>query len=93
MYEPYVHSTGKNLMLPVPPWKHPQKVRDNWQAGPWDRAIQAKGLAILGQKPQGTPVVGIEDHFLGGGLSGSDSICVLRSHEFFRSSFRILSFR
>ena len=63
MYEPYVHSTGKNLMLPVPPWKHPQKVRDNWQAGPWDRAIQAKGLAILGQKPQGTPVVGIEDHF------------------------------
>jgi hypothetical protein len=63
MYEPYVHSTGKNLMLPVPPWKHPQKGRDNWQAGPWDRAIQAKGLAILGQKPKGTQVVGVEDHF------------------------------
>jgi hypothetical protein len=51
MYEPYVHSTGRNLMLNLPPWKHPQKLRDNWQAGPWDRMIQAKGLAVLGQKP------------------------------------------
>ncbi len=51
MYEPYVHSTARNLMLNLPPWKHPQKLRDNWQAGPWDRMIQAKGLAVLGQKP------------------------------------------
>ena len=50
MYEPYVHSTGKNLMLTLPPWLHPEKARDNWQAGPWDRVIQAKGLAILGQR-------------------------------------------
>jgi hypothetical protein len=50
MYEPYVHSTARNLMLNLPPWKHPQKLRDNWQAGPWDRMIQAKGLAVLGQK-------------------------------------------
>ncbi len=51
MYEPYVHSMARNLMLNLPPWRHPQKLRDNWQAGPWDRMIQAKGLAVLGQKP------------------------------------------
>jgi hypothetical protein len=61
MYEPYVHSTGKNLMLTLPPWRHPEKIRDNWQGGPWDRAIQAKGLAVLGQKPVHPP--GLEDHF------------------------------
>jgi hypothetical protein len=51
MYEPYVHSTAKNLMIALPPWRNPAKTRDNWQAGPWDRMIQAKGLAVLGQKP------------------------------------------
>ena len=51
MYEPYIHSTGTNLMLNLPPWMRPEKLRDNWQAGPWDRMIQAKGLAVLGQKP------------------------------------------
>lgn len=50
MYEPYGHSTAKNLMVTLPPWRHDTKTRDNWQAGPWDRAIQAKGLAVLGQK-------------------------------------------
>jgi len=60
MYEPYVHSTGQNLMLTLPPWLHPEKLRDNWQAGPWDRVIQARGLAVLGQKPV-TPVG--DDHF------------------------------
>jgi hypothetical protein len=62
MYEPYVYSTGRNLMLAIPPWQIPEKVRDNWQAGPWDRAIQAKGLAVLGQKPV-QPVIIVEDHF------------------------------
>ncbi len=61
MYEPYLHSMGKNLMLSLPPWKHPAKTRDNWQAGPWDRAIQAKGLAVLGQKP--VSFQSSEDHF------------------------------
>ena len=50
MYEPYVHSTARNLMVALPPWRHPAKTRDNWQAGPWDRMIQAKGLAVLGHK-------------------------------------------
>ena len=61
MYELYVHSTAKNLMLSLPPWKHPSRSKDNWQAGPWDRMIQAKGLAVLGQKPLATPQA--EDHF------------------------------
>jgi len=64
MYEPYVHSTGRNLMLTLPPWRFATKTRDNWQAGPWDKLIQSRGLAVLGQK-QVTPapsVVG-EDHF------------------------------
>jgi hypothetical protein len=65
MYEPYVHSTARNLMLTLPAWKHPEKTRDNWQAGPWDRVIQAKGLAILGQKTVLPPAMVStgEDHF------------------------------
>jgi len=64
MYEPYVHSTARNLMLTLPPWRFTEKTRDNWQAGPWDRMIQAKGLAVLGQKPV-TPrrPTATEDHF------------------------------
>jgi hypothetical protein len=61
MYEPYLHSTAKNLMVALPPWRHPTKMRDNWQAGPWDRMIQAKGLAVLGQKPVQSR--SNEDHF------------------------------
>src|SRR3982075_191311 len=68
MYEPYVHSTAQNLMLSLPPWKHGEKMRDKWQAGPWDRAIQAKSLEALGDKapsssskPSATSVT--EDHF------------------------------
>ncbi len=61
LYEPYLYSMGKNLMLTLPPWQRAEKQRDNWQAGPWDRAIQAKGLAVLGQKP--VTLLGSEDHF------------------------------
>jgi hypothetical protein len=64
MYEPYVHSTGKSLMLTLPPWKHPEKTRDNWQAGPWDRVIQAKSLGALAQKSAAPKVVvTLEEHF------------------------------
>lgn len=62
MYEPYVFATARNLMLTLPPWKHPEKLRDNWQAGPWDRLIQARGLAVLGQKTPLAPRVDGE-HF------------------------------
>jgi Ion channel len=61
MYEPYLHSMARNLMVALPPWQHPVKLRDNWQAGPWDRMIQAKGLAILGQKPVQPQIS--DDHF------------------------------
>jgi hypothetical protein len=64
MYEPYVHATGKNLMLTLPQWRLAEKKRDNWQAGPWDRLVQARGLAILGQKPSVPPRTAPgEDHF------------------------------
>ncbi len=61
LYEPYLYSTAKNLMITLPPWQAAEKTRDNWQAGPWDRIIQAKGLAILGQRP--LPPRVSEDHF------------------------------
>jgi len=65
MYEPYVDATSRKLMMTIPPWRHPEKTRDNWQAGPWDRIVQARGLAILGQKPQKALAQpgAVEDHF------------------------------
>ena len=64
MYEPYVHATGGNLLLKLPAWWHAEKARDNWQAGPWDRVIQARGLAGLsaGGQASAQGLVG-EDHF------------------------------
>lgn len=64
MYEPYVHATGKNLMLTLPAWRHVERTRDNWQAGPWDRLIQARGLAGVGARTQAQAQVPVgEDHF------------------------------
>ena len=50
------------MMMALPAWRTAEKTRDNWQAGPWDRLIQAKGLAVLGQKVR-TPGPTREDHF------------------------------
>jgi hypothetical protein len=44
LYEPYALALGRRLFITLPPWMHPEKKKDNWQAGPWDRAIQAKSL-------------------------------------------------
>jgi hypothetical protein len=61
MYEAYVHSIGRNLVLTLPPWRRVEKTRDNWQAGPWDRLIQAQGLIMAGRAQ---PVrQNVEDHF------------------------------
>jgi len=60
MYEPYVHAIARNMMMTLPPWRYAAKPRDNWQAGPWDRLVQARGLAVLGQRP---PTPRGEDHF------------------------------
>src|ERR1700680_1226066 len=45
LYEPYAVAIALNLSITLPPWIHAEKQKDNWQAGPWDRAIQARSLA------------------------------------------------
>jgi len=61
MYEPYAQALANNLLITLPPWMHAEKRRDNWQSGPWDRAIQAKGLATLGHAKHDQHRA--EDHF------------------------------
>lgn len=55
LYEPYAAALAQRLFIDLPPWIHAEKKRDNWQSGPWDRAIQAKGLA--------RPVRVLDEHF------------------------------
>ena len=56
MYEPYCEGLAQRLLLTVPAWiRAAETNKDNWQSGPWDRAIQAKGLAER--------VHVIDDHF------------------------------
>jgi hypothetical protein len=52
LYEPYALSMARNLFIDLPPWIHAEKRKDNWQAGPWDRAIQAKSLETLMRQRQ-----------------------------------------
>jgi len=61
LYEPYVLSMARNLYITLPPWIHAEKRRDNWEAGPWDRAIQAQALGGLRGKAPQPPR--FEDHF------------------------------
>jgi hypothetical protein len=60
-YEPYAQAIARNLLITLPPWVHPERRKDNWQAGPWDRAIQARGLGGLGGKAEHVPR--IDEHF------------------------------
>jgi len=55
LYEPYLHAMSHRLLLTLPPWIQAARRKDNWQSGPWDRAILAKGLA--------EKVRVVEDHF------------------------------
>ena len=55
LYEPYVHSLSRRLFVTVPPWIHSERKKDNWQGGPWDRAIQARALE--------RPSRAADDHF------------------------------
>jgi hypothetical protein len=55
LYEPYCYALGRRLLLDVPAWTGEEKKKDNWQGGPWDRAILAKGL--------GDRVHVIDEHF------------------------------
>ncbi len=61
LYEPYAQGVARNLLITLPPWIHPEKRRDNWQSGPWDRAIQARSLAslIVGQRQSHK----VDEHF------------------------------
>jgi hypothetical protein len=52
---------ARNLLITLPPWIHPEKTKDNWEAGPWDRAIQARSLAGLGHHAEG--IQKMDDHF------------------------------
>jgi hypothetical protein len=55
LYEPYVQAMARNLQITLPPWFHGEKQRDNWQAGPWDKAIQARSAVEHPQR--------MDDHF------------------------------
>lgn len=61
LYEPYAISIARNLLITLPPWIHPDKKKDNWEAGPWDRAIQARSLAGLGRRAE--RIRRADDHF------------------------------
>ena len=55
VYEPYLQALSRRLLMQLPPWIHSTRVKDNWQGGPWDRAIQARALEHPGHGP--------DDHF------------------------------
>jgi hypothetical protein len=61
LYEPYAMAMARNLLIILPPWIHPEKRKDNWEAGPWDRAIQAMSLAGLGRRAE--QIQRMDDHF------------------------------
>ncbi len=55
VYEPYLHALSRGLLMTLPPWIHNNRIKDNWQGGPWDRAIQARALEHPGHPA--------DDHF------------------------------
>src|SRR5216684_6262896 len=63
LYEPYVTGVARNLQLTLPRWVRREKRKDNWQGGPWDQAIQARGLGAIRSKSPVEQVPGAEEHF------------------------------
>ncbi|HYU46325.1 MAG TPA: potassium channel family protein [Terriglobales bacterium] len=55
LYEPYVYALARRLFMILPPWVRPEYKKDDWQGGPWDRAIQARALQRPGHA--------VDDHF------------------------------
>ena len=55
LYEPYLYALSRRLLMTLPPWVATDRRKDNWQGGPWDRAIQARAL----ERPGRT----VDDHF------------------------------
>jgi Ion channel len=63
-YEPYVEGIARNLYIPLPPWIRRDKIRDNWEAGPWDRMIQAQALGRVSRERQSErQTVIVDEHF------------------------------
>ena len=60
LYEPYAQALARRLYLTVPPWVRAEYKKDNWQGGPWDRAIQARVLEKVA--PAGRSKFG-DEHF------------------------------
>jgi hypothetical protein len=58
-YEPYVIGIARNLYISLPPWVRRDTIRDNWQAGPWDRMIQAQALGRISAERRSL----VDDHF------------------------------
>lgn len=40
-YEPYAQALAAHLLFDLPPWVHDAPRRDNWQGGPWDKALSS----------------------------------------------------
>ncbi len=40
-YEPYAQALAAHLLFELPPWAHDAPRRDNWQGGPWDKALSS----------------------------------------------------
>jgi hypothetical protein len=59
-YEPYAMAMARNLYITLPPWIRRDQIKDNWQAGPWDRTIQAQALGKIGGIRRGNIV---DEHF------------------------------
>jgi hypothetical protein len=55
LYEPYAQALSRRLYMTLPPWIRSEQRKDNWQGGPWDRAIQARALERPGRQT--------DDHF------------------------------
>jgi hypothetical protein len=62
-YEPYVLAIARNLYIPLPPWIRHDHIRDNWEAGPWDRIIQAQGLGRIPAERRDSAQPSVDDHF------------------------------
>jgi hypothetical protein len=59
LYEPYVLALAKTLYISLPPWIRRDTIKDNWQAGPWDRMIQAQALGRIAAERRAI----VDEHF------------------------------
>jgi hypothetical protein len=63
LYEAYALGIGRNLLITLPPWIHSERKKDNWQSGPWDKAIQATDPDTHPLSETVQLNVHVEDHF------------------------------